>query len=100
MYNLLIIKEKCPRCGVIERTEAEFKMGYMNLDSYNLGDEIRWASGQCKPPHQKRPSGGNATGEGYVCCPCCGKDFWLIIIVQHDVILQVEVDYTKNGYIE
>lgn len=41
MYNLLIIKEKCPRCGVIERTEAEFKMGYMNLDSYNLGDEIR-----------------------------------------------------------
>lgn len=100
MYNLLIIKEKCLRCGVIVDTEAEFKMGYMNVDIYHIGDELKWATGLSKAPHQKRPPDGNSTGEGYVCCPNCSRDFWVKIQVEHDVIVHVEVDHMKKGYIE
>lgn len=71
MYNLLLINEKCPRCGEVINTEAEFKMGRMNMHTYILGDILTRATGQCKLPHQKRAVDGNAKGEGYVCCPKC-----------------------------
>jgi uncharacterized C2H2 Zn-finger protein len=100
MYNLLLINEECPRCGEIVNAEAEFKMGMMNLDTYKLGDVLTWATGQCKPPHQKRPLDGSSIGEGYVCCPNCDKDFWVVIKVEHDTIIDVKVDNTKTGYIK
>ncbi|KHL91172.1 hypothetical protein QW71_36195 [Paenibacillus sp. IHB B 3415] len=100
MYNLLLIKEECPRCGAIVNTEAEFKMGMMNLDTYKLGDKLTWAIGQARPPHQKRPYDGSSIGEGYVCCPNCEKDFWVLIRIEHDTIVDVKVDKTKTGYIK
>ncbi len=41
MYNLLLISIECPKCSAIVNTEAEFKMGMMNLDTYKLGDTLK-----------------------------------------------------------
>ncbi|MEJ8307392.1 hypothetical protein [Saccharibacillus sacchari] len=100
MYNLLLINVKCPRCNESVNAEAEFKIGLMNLDTYKLGDELKWAIGRAKSPHQLRPQNGDSIGEGYVCCPNCEKDFWVVIKIEHDIISSFEVDITKKGYIE
>ncbi|XOK60598.1 hypothetical protein ACJ7K1_29470 [Paenibacillus elgii] len=100
LFNLLLFNGERPRCGAIVKTEAEFKMGMLNLDTYNLGDALTWATGKSKPLHQKRPFNGSAFGDGYVCCPNCEKDFWVSIKVEHDKIVDVKVDNTKNGYIK
>ncbi|WP_143536094.1 hypothetical protein [Saccharibacillus sp. O23] len=75
-------------------------MGLMNLDTYRLGDELKWAVGHARSPHQRRPQGGSLMGEGYVCCPNCEKDFWIIIKIEHDVISGIKVRDEAKGYID
>jgi hypothetical protein len=98
MYNNLRLKIKCPNCHQISEMEAEFKMGYLNLDTYQLGDKIVWADGLAKD-QQNRPEGGNFIGDGYVECTKCGKDFWLIIKIVNDIVISAEVNENCKGYI-
>lgn len=100
MYNLLLVEVECPRCKAIVHAESEFKMGLMNLDTYRLGDELKWAAGRARSPHQRRPQDGSSVGEGYVCCPNCEKDFWIIIKIEYDAISGIEVNDEAKGYIQ
>ena len=78
--------------------EAEFKFGFLNLGKYVLGDTLKWLGGRKAYP-KGRPADGNFIGEGYVECPNCHRDFWLIIKVANDKLESVQVDKTKKGYI-
>ncbi|MEW6159666.1 MAG: hypothetical protein AB1813_19730 [Verrucomicrobiota bacterium] len=63
-----------------------------------IGDRYPWA--ERKQPHNGgRPEGGAADGEGYMECPHCHKDAFLHVLVRDDVIVGVEPDATKSGYI-
>jgi hypothetical protein len=98
MFNRLSLFLRCPRCGIESEMEAEFKFGLLNLEAYHLGDTIRWREVSGRPP-QTRPPEGNHVGEGYVECPNCHKDFWIVIDVRRDVIDSARIDTATEGYI-
>ncbi len=100
MYNILRLNLRCPFCNYDGEMESEFKIGYMNLDSYKIGDKIKWSQGVAKKPHQKRPKNGNYCGEGYVECPNCNKDFWLNITIENDIITKADINLAKTGYVK
>lgn len=100
LYNVLKVDLKCPFCERLGEMEAEFKLGYLSVDTYSVGDKIRWASGSAKKPHQKRPEKGSCNGEGYVECPKCHKDFWISILIKEDVIINVAINPTKAGFVK
>lgn len=97
MYNYLETALQCPHCGNRSIMEAEFRFGWQNLDRYQLHDRLRWHGGVQTP--RQRPESGNYTGEGYVECPHCHRDFWITIQVQNDVITSAEVDLARPGYV-
>lgn len=97
-FNILKADLTCRHCKFHGEMEIEFKFGFLNLIEYRLGDELVWIGNRKSYP-KKRPQDGHYIGEGYVECPNCHKDFWVIINVVSDKIESVEVDYTREGYI-
>ncbi|HEX6340287.1 hypothetical protein [Umezawaea sp.] len=98
IYNHLEIEARCPRCGVVSTSDAEFRFGLRELVRYRRGDVLRWeGKGVRTPAH--RPEGGDYRGEAYAECPACGRDFWLVVHVEHDVITSYEVDAERPGYV-
>lgn len=98
VYNTLELITLCPRCEVVSPVEVEFRFGLVNLDTYRLGDDLRWIGVGHSQPHS-RPPNGDFDGEGYAECLACHKDFWMMIYVRKDVIASATVDHTKMGYI-
>lgn len=97
MYNILELALRCPHCGTRSELEAEFRFGLLGLDKYSLGSKLRWR--ERKGNRSERcPEGGHFTGEGYVECPDCHMDFWIVINVQNDVIENAKVDLNRKGY--
>lgn len=100
MYNILKVTLDCPRCGEKAEMEAEFRFGFLNLDTYRIGDTLKWDDrGKGLRFPKQRPPNGDYVGEGYVVCPACNKDFWIKITVRHDRIVSAEIDPDKPGYI-
>ena len=97
-FNILATELRCPRCGLVAEMEAEFRFGFRTQDRYRLGDTLRWNEASISPA-DRRPTGGNYVGEGYVECPRCRLDFWITIGVTHDVIRTADVDLTREGFI-
>jgi hypothetical protein len=96
-FNILHAVLTCPRCGWRGEMEVEFRLGPRDQLKFRLGDELTWAGGGRRRP-LRRPDGGNEDGEGYVVCPGCEKDFWVVIGVRSDIISAVEVDAARPGY--
>jgi DNA-directed RNA polymerase subunit RPC12/RpoP len=96
MYNNLKLEIRCPKCHHVSEMEAEFKIGYLNLDTYHIGEKITWADGLTKG-QQNRPEGGNFTGDGYVECTRCNKDFWITINIENDIITCAQVNESHDG---
>ncbi|MDE6434447.1 MAG: hypothetical protein K2L07_09490 [Lachnospiraceae bacterium] len=92
MFNYLHFKQECPKCGIETSMEAEIKLGELNLDSYNIGDSIKWGE------VNKRPIDGSIIDKGYVECENCHKDFWVKVIVINDIIADVQLS-DDIGYI-
>jgi hypothetical protein len=63
-----------------------------------IGGHYPWAPGK-QPKNGGRPVGGNTEGEGYMECTHCHKDSFLRVIVRDDVIVGIEPDTAKRGYI-
>ena len=91
LFNRLYAILQCPRCGHVGESEIEFKFGYMQLFDYRLGDVLEWDSGFCLFKDH--------IDEGYAECAGCLKDFWVTIYVKQDVIIDVQVDPDRPGYI-
>jgi hypothetical protein len=96
-FNILEIKTECPNCKTYSSFEAEFRFGFTKLDKYLIGDKVEWGG---KGYGHSRPSEGNFTGEGYVECRFCHKDFWILILVENDTIKSFKIDTNKTGYIK
>jgi hypothetical protein len=48
---------------------------------------------------RRRPEGGKVDGEGYMECPHCEKDAFLCVLVRNGVIVGIEPNAKKLGYI-
>jgi hypothetical protein len=98
LYNLVSGRMTCPRCGTVMDAEAETRLGYMHeVLALKVGDRYPWSHPEM-PSH--RPEGGNAVGDGYCVCPTCGKDFFVNVVVEADVIRRLEHDPTCPGMID
>ncbi len=97
-YNTLTATFTCPRCGGSTEMYAELFFGYRDQLSLRLGDRYPWRT-DSSPQDGGRPEGGNCDGEGYVECPLCRRDFFVVAHVRSDIIEGLEHDPTKPGYI-
>lgn len=97
-YNILACILECPRCGTSAEQTVEVRYGYCDLIQYNLGEEIEWRPGR-SVKNGGRPEGNPVGIEGYCECVICGKDFWVEITINDNVIDSVRIDRNKRGYI-
>lgn len=98
-YNVLQTSVLCARCDSQVETAVECHFGYTGeMTGLRIGDRYPWATGK-QPQNGGRPDGGTVHGEGYMECPRCHKDAFLRVIVCEDVILGVEPDASRSGYI-
>ena len=65
---------------------------------FKVGDEYLWALGK-EVRNGGRPEDGSLDGEGYVECEFYKKDFFVNVSVRNDVIGNVEIDSSKEPYI-
>lgn len=74
-------------------------MGLLEFREYQIGGHLDWGRKGERVPSQ-RPPGGSMRGEGYVECPRCGKDYWVEIVVEGDVIVGWVIDSARPGYLK
>lgn len=99
MYNLLQCSVTCPHCGHSGNVEVEMKLGQLDLAEYRIGDRLAWSPGR-SVERGARPESGTVDGDGYVECPVCGRDYFLVVQVISDRIVGVRVDADRPGYIK
>lgn len=98
-YNILHTSLTCPRCRVTVDTTIDCYFGYTSeMQHLKIGDRYPWRE-HVQPQNGGRPEGGSVDGEGYMECPQCCKDSFLHIIVREDVIIRVEPNREKRGYV-
>jgi hypothetical protein len=97
-YNLLKATLGCPHCGSVVPVNVEFRFGLLEFREYEVGEALEWGTRGLRYP-RVRPAGGRFTGDGYVECPVCGRDYWVSIDVSADVIQSVRVIVDRPGYI-
>ena len=93
-YNRLHVSLVCPRCGASVTTGVDCHFGYTAaMESLQVGD--------CYPVQPGLPPAESVStdGEGYMECPHCQKDAFLRVLVRGGVIVGVEPDTERQGYI-
>ena len=99
IYNTVHATVACPRCGVLGEVEIEVRTGNTSqMANLHIGDKYPWVA-RIPPKNGGRPDGGNVDGDGYMECEFCHKDSFMRIIIREDIIVGVEPDYGKRGYI-
>ena len=94
LFNELFTVRECPRCKKVSPIVVEFKFGDVNLHKYLIGEQLRLTEkshGQESHFFQ---------GNGYAVCFNCEKDFWVKILVENHILVAVEHDKSKSGFIE
>lgn len=98
-FNTLVVDLQCPRCGVTAEMEAELKFGNTaQMQRLHLGDAYPWSL-RGAVQNGGRPVDGSCDGDGYVECPRCCKDFFVSVLIRHDIIESVDIDHHRPGYI-
>jgi uncharacterized C2H2 Zn-finger protein len=95
IYNELRAVIRCPRCGCIVERIVNLYFGYRDLLPFHIGDKYRWTSSPLVK-NGGRPEGGNLDGEGYTECPCCGKDFFVVVEIRDDTMIAAYPDLAKR----
>jgi uncharacterized protein (UPF0212 family) len=97
LYNVVRGRLTCPRCGQEVEADVETRLGYVHdVLTLRVGEHYPWNHPEMPP---SRPEGGNAVGDGYGECPACGKDFFIRVVVEGDVIRRLEPDTGRPGMI-
>jgi len=98
-YNILHAELSCPRCREMVTTEIECFFGNTApMLKLRIGDKYPWVPRR-QPQNGGRPEGRRVTGEGYMDCPACGKDSFLRVVIEDEVIDGIEPDPTRKGYV-
>jgi hypothetical protein len=98
-YNTLHTRIACPRCGVVGEIEVELRLGNTaRMQHLHVGDQYPWVP-RVQPQNGGRPEGGNVDGEGYLECQTCHKDAFVRVLVRNDIIISVQPDTNRQGYI-
>jgi hypothetical protein len=91
-FNIMKASGRCPRCNAEIEFQLDMHFGFTSMmQDLKIGDKYPWLD-------NGRPEGGNVDGEGYMSCPRCCKDSFWRVIVRNDVIVKIEPDVTKKGY--
>lgn len=98
-YNVLHTSLTCPRCGAVVDTTVDCYFGNVgDMEDLKLGGRYPWRD-RVQPQNGGRPEGGSLDGPGYMECPRCHKDSYLRVIVREDVVMRVEPDTDKRGFV-
>jgi hypothetical protein len=97
-YNLLTAEMICPRCGNSCSMTIELHFGMRDQIALRIGSLYPWNEGK-SVIRGGRPEGGSIDGEGYAQCPCCGKDFFVVVGIRNDLIVSAHSNTTKQPYI-
>lgn len=90
LFNTVRGRLTCPRCGREVEAEVETRLGYVHeVAALRVGDRYPWNHSGMP---SRRPAGGSAVGDGYCECPACGRDFFVAVVVENDVVRGLEVD--------
>ena len=73
--------------------------GLRNMIEYRIGDIYKWAK-KGGPEKGGRPPEGTCDGEGYTECPSCGRDFFLRVKIESDIVKSAEPDPDREPYIK
>ena len=93
-YNHLHISLVCPRCGASVDTIVDCHFGYTAaMESLQVGDRYPVR------PDSPLAESVSADGEGYMECPRCQRDAFLRVLVRGGIIIGVEPDTGRHGYI-
>jgi hypothetical protein len=71
---------------------VETRLGHVHeVLALRVGDRYPWN-------HPRMPSGrhagGNAVGDGYAECPACGRDVFVAVVVEADVMVRLDLGRT------
>ena len=97
IYNILLADSTCPICSKTSETNIQFRLGWLDLNRYKIGDRLIWQQTGIHEPRE-RPADGNLDGEGVASCDHCYSDYWVIVAVRNDVISSVEVDTLRDAF--
>ena len=98
-YNELTAEVLCHRCGQRSLTVVDTYFGYTNrMAELKVGDSYPWSPRKSEK-NGGRPPQGDAAGMGYIECPKCGKDSYVLVIVESDIIIRVDPDPSRLGHI-
>ncbi len=95
IYNILDADVECPVCGQSAEANIQFRLGWLDLNQYQLGDRLVWCRGGIHEP-KTRPPDGNLEGEGVAECSNCHAEYWVIVRVVADTIESVGVDQLRE----
>lgn len=98
IYNEINTCKTCPVCKQLAETNVQFRLGWLNMISYNIGDEIVWQSSGIHEP-KSRPVNGNMLGEGFAKCGTCGSEYWVLIKVESNKIVDIYDDTCRGDFI-
>jgi uncharacterized C2H2 Zn-finger protein len=99
-YNTILASLACPRCGSVVEAEIDCKFGWAgDMKTLRIGDEYPWVDNRKQFQNGGRPPEGSVDGEGYMECPACGKDAFILVEIRDDVIVSVRPDHSRAGYI-
>lgn len=97
LFNLVSGRTTCPRCGNEIDAEVETRLGFVHqVQALRVGDHYPWNHPEMPTA---RPDGGDAIGDGYCVCPGCGRDFFVHVVVEADVIWRLEPVPGRPGVI-
>ncbi|MCK6544995.1 hypothetical protein L6R52_03950 [Myxococcota bacterium] len=91
--NHVYAELRCPLCLWDGRTEIEAEIDGRGFSKdYRLGDRVDTLPGLPRPED-------TVSIDGYVVCDNCGRDYFVIVVVQRGILLSAEVNPEKKGYI-
>lgn len=95
LYNLIRGRMTCPGCDQPIEAEVETRAGFTHrVQTLHVGDVDPWNHPEMP---SLRPDGGNAVGDGYCVCPACGRDFFVNVVIEGDVVRRLGPDETRPG---
>lgn len=95
--NYLDTQFACPYCSMSGHFEFELRLGLRNQIRFRPGDLYVWVPRK-EVQNGGRPPDGNIDTSAYATCDNCGRDFFVTVRIQNDVLGEPDPLTIKAGY--